>query len=177
MSANKTMTNLKLEGAEAAVDAVVEMKDFFFALQRNTTLKLLDLDDVSIHEEATSAMRECLALNTGLEHIRFSRLEQYCHKVQQSTLLSQIVPFLVLNRTLKELMLFELDLREALSSCLQKYWLITYLCNAWRSGCSSKKDRMRTLSHLRHTSRRTELSNILIFSAHGLQSRPICSQH
>jgi hypothetical protein len=115
LSVNKTLTELRLEGAEAAVDAAGEMKDFFFALQRNTTLKLLELDDVSIHEDATSAMRECLALNTGLENIRFSRLEQYYHQVkeskcEQSTLLSQIAPFLVLNRTLKELTLFELDL-------------------------------------------------------------------
>ena len=115
MSANKTLTELKLEGAEAAVDAADEMKDFFFALQRNVTLKLLELDDVSIHEDATSVMRECLALNNGLENIRFSRLEQYYHQVkestcEQSTLLSQIAPFLVLNHTLKELTLFELDL-------------------------------------------------------------------
>jgi hypothetical protein len=115
MSANTTLTQLTLEGAEAAVDAASEMKDFFFALQRNTTLKLLDLDDVSIHEDATSTMRECLALNTGLENIKFSRLEQYYHQArestcEQSTLLSKIAPFLVLNRTLKELTLFELDL-------------------------------------------------------------------
>jgi hypothetical protein len=109
---NNSLTKLKLEGAGAAVDTAVEMKDFFFALQRNTTLKLLDLDDVSIHEDATSSMRECLALTTGLENIRFSRLEQYYHQEvnEQSTLLSQIAPFLVLNRTLKALTLFELDL-------------------------------------------------------------------